>query len=260
MLPPKVKTYVYSILFLSTAGCIVGFVRFFYLHNVFGVDGANIYRAVSALAMVSMVEIGAGIVASSLATLRPLLSPLLGLSQVANARKDVNRSPSDPPSKKKPHKFLSTISTYRSSKHGPNAGSAGSSQLSEKTISVGMEAEHQHVEDPEKGMTCFPYPSMGMSGDFSASRNGGRDSWLDKEMEVFELTMRDRKGDREDSDDSPLFVPRAVSQQSRRSGTEPGSPSSSSLMSGTTVQQPMSPLSPERGNLPTMPPKAAGLR
>jgi len=72
---------------------------------------------------------------------------------------------------------------------------------------------------------------------------------MDREMELFELSMRDPK----EEDDSPLFVPRAISPQS----TDPGSPRSpTSIMSGTTMQ-PMNPFSPIGGNSLQLPPKAA---
>ncbi|TLD26013.1 hypothetical protein E2P81_ATG09670 [Venturia nashicola] len=70
------------ILALATAGCISSAVRFVYIPRIIHPKPVVFYKTIKPLTIVCIVEIGTGILACSLATLRPLFSNLVDLSTI----------------------------------------------------------------------------------------------------------------------------------------------------------------------------------
>jgi len=75
------KIYVCSILGLASVGVISSIVRLVYLHAFW--DGDMFFSSVTAFTITCIVELATGIIASSIATLRPLVRTCLGLPETS---------------------------------------------------------------------------------------------------------------------------------------------------------------------------------
>ncbi|RDI89753.1 hypothetical protein Vi05172_g749 [Venturia inaequalis] len=73
------------ILTLATAGCISSIIRFVYIPRILGSKTDGFYKTMKPLTIICIVEIGTGILACSLATLRPLFSKLVDLNTIRNS-------------------------------------------------------------------------------------------------------------------------------------------------------------------------------
>lgn len=69
-----------------TSGCIGSVIRLFYIKSAFGLTDLNSYGRILKFTIWSTVEIGLGIVAGSLATLRPLLRRFIDMSKHSSAQ------------------------------------------------------------------------------------------------------------------------------------------------------------------------------
>ncbi|QDS68447.1 hypothetical protein FKW77_010814 [Venturia effusa] len=80
------------ILTLATTGCISSIVRFVYIHGILHPKSIGFYKTIKPLTIICIVEVGSGILACSLATLRPFFSKFVNLSTIRQSISRVSHS------------------------------------------------------------------------------------------------------------------------------------------------------------------------
>ncbi|QDS73753.1 hypothetical protein FKW77_005031 [Venturia effusa] len=148
------KISVGAILLLATGGCIASMVRIKYVGLILD-PTFGFFRTVTPLMMMCIIELGAGLLACSLATLRPLLALWLGVTASSKYSNKPN---------------------YTSSQSGGDG--AAKSRLSSKSSEYVLPKLSRHAEDVEKGrdkeFMNFQIRGLSFSGTRGSKTRGGR--------------------------------------------------------------------------------------